>query len=68
MPHSHSEAWISVLNQARLALHEKSGVAEMELEAVLRVSDELDGDLFALLQYQFYTLLLGWLIDHFWED
>lgn len=60
-PLKHAEAWVSALNQARLALAAQHGLEERELDrhSPMEIHNERD---LALLQIDIYTELQIWLI------
>ena len=60
LPFAHARAWIHTLNQARLALGAKHGVTEDDIEARRKVRGNAKA--FALLQIDFYGMLLGLLL------
>jgi len=57
VPTAHGRAWIHALNQARLALAAKHGMTEDDIEARRPVRGQEKA--FALLQIDFYGMLLG---------
>ena len=61
IPITNARAWVHTLNQARLALGAKHGVTEDDIEARRKVSDNAKA--FALMQIDFYGMLLGLLLS-----
>ncbi len=62
IPLQHGDAWLSALNQARLALAERHRVTEEDMELKLPIIVRTDRD-FALLQIQFYGLVQEFLVE-----
>ena len=61
IPAANGRAWIHTLNQARLALAAKHGITEEEIEARRKVHG-VDKS-YALLQIDFYGMLLGLILS-----
>ncbi len=61
-PVGHMDAWLSALNQARLALAERFRFGERELSASGPKEIASERDL-ALLQIDFYGQVQGWLLE-----
>jgi len=61
IPAANARAWIHTLNQARLALGTKHGVTEDDIEARRKVRGNAKA--YALLQIDFYGMLLGMLLS-----
>ncbi len=62
IPLQDGNAWLSALNQARLALAERHRVTEEDMELRLPMIVRTDRD-FALLQIQFYGLVQEFLVE-----
>jgi len=61
IPFSHTDAWLSALNQARLAIAEENGFGEKELAEELSMETESPRDR-ALLQMHFYGMIQEWFV------
>lgn len=67
IPHNHADAWLSALNQARLAITEESGFGEKDMAAEAAPNPE-DPREMALFQVGFYGFLQECLVRMICSD
>jgi hypothetical protein len=71
VPHEHTEAWYSTLNQARLLMNEEYDLANAEERQLIRTMDpSLVGEdrLLLIAQYELYSVIQSILVENLMQD
>lgn len=71
VPHEHTEAWFSTLNQARLLMNEEYDIANAEERQLVKMLDpSLVGEdrLLLIAQYELYSVIQSILVENLMED
>ena len=71
VPHEHTEAWYSTLNQARLLMNEEYDLANAsERQLVKTLDPSLVGEdrLLLIAQYELYSVIQSILVENLMEE
>ncbi len=71
VPHGHTEAWYSTLNQARILMNEEYGLADPEEREFVKVfgTESMERErLLLLAQYELYSVVQSILVENLMEE